>query len=95
MGMEFYVALVSIFVIGIIAGGILVFFSRRIIINRRLRIAQKKAARMIAEAKLESKDALNEAKREAEKVKSAANTEYRERLSQLQHQESGWRDRHY
>ncbi|MFC1950055.1 ribonuclease Y [Chloroflexota bacterium] len=88
MGTEFYVALVSIFVIGIIAGGVIVFFFRRIIINRRLRIAQKKAARMIAEAKFESKDVLNEAKREAEKIKSTANTEYHERLSQLHHQES-------
>jgi len=83
-----YVALVSIFVIGIILGGAIVFFFRRMVINRQLRIAQRKAARTVAEARDESKDVLREAKDEAEKVKSVAEGEYRERRSELQRQES-------
>jgi ribonuclease Y len=76
------------FVIGIIAGGAIVFFFRRMVINRQLRIAQRKAARTVAEARLEAKDVLSEAKEEAEKVKSAAEAEYRERRSELQRQEN-------
>jgi len=89
MGIEFYVvALISIFVIGIIGGGAIVFFFRRIAINRQLRVAQRKAARTVAEARVESKDVLREAKEEAGKLKSTADTEYRERRSELQRQES-------
>ena len=58
------------------------------VINRQLRIAQRKAARMVAEARDEAKDVLSEAKEEAEKIKSAAEAEYRERRSELQRQEN-------
>ncbi len=88
VGVVYYVALVSIFVIGIIAGGVVVFFARRMLINRQIRIAERKAARMIAEARLESKNVLSEAKQEAEKTKSVAEADYRERRSQLQNQEN-------
>ncbi len=88
VGVVYYVALVSIFVIGIIAGGVVVFFARRMLINRQIRIAERRAARMIAEARLESKSVLSEAKQEAEKTKSAAEADYRERRSQLQNQEN-------
>ena len=88
MGIEFYTALVSILVIGIIFGGAIVFFFRRMAINRQLRIAQRKAARTVAEARLEAKNVLQEAKGEAEKVKSAAEAEHRERRTELQRQES-------
>jgi len=88
LSIVYYVALVSVFVIGIIAGGVVVFFARRMLINRQIRIAERKAARMIAEARLESKNVLAEAKQEAEKTKSAAEADYRERRSQLQNQEN-------
>jgi len=88
MGIEFYTALVSIFVIGLIAGGMAVFFVRRIVINRQLRTAQRRAAKTVAEARLESKEVLREAKEEADKTKSLAEAEYRERRSELQRQES-------
>jgi len=88
MGIEFYVALVSIFVIGVIFGGAAVFFARRMIINRQMRIAERKAARITAEAILESKDMLHKAKEEAERIKAATDTEYRERRSELQRQEN-------
>ena len=87
-GIIYWVALGSVCIIGAIVGGAVVFFFRRMVINRQLRVAQRKAARMVAEARLEAKDLINEAKKEAEKVKSAAETEYRERRSELQRQEN-------
>ena len=53
-----------------------------------MRIAERKAARMTAEARLESKDMLHKAKEEAERIKSTTDTEYRERRSELQRQEN-------
>ncbi len=88
MGIEFYTALVSIFIIGVIAGGMAVYFFRRIVINRQLRTAQRRAARTVSEARLESKEILREAKEEADKTKSLAEAEHRERRSELQRQES-------
>jgi len=88
IGIVYYIALASIFVIGIIAGGVVVFFARRMLITRQIRIAERKSARMIAEARLESKNVLSEAKQEAEKTKSAAEADHRERRSQLQNQEN-------
>ena len=63
-----YVALVSMFVIGVIAGGMAVLFFRRMIINRQLRVAQRKSSRLVAEARHESDEILNEAKKEAERI---------------------------
>ena len=83
-----YVALVSIFVIGVIGGGAIVFFFRRMVINRQLRVAQRKAAKTVADARDEAKNALREAKEEAEKAKSATAAEYRDRRAELQRQEN-------
>jgi len=88
MGIEFYIALISIFVIGVILGGAAIFLFRRMAINRQLRVAQRKAARTMAEAKNESRDVLREAREEVERIKSAAEAEHRERRSELQRQES-------
>jgi len=88
MGGEFYVALVSIFVIGVILGGAAIFLYRRAVINRQLHIAERKALRMVSDAQLKSKDVLNEAKQEADKTKSAAGAEYHERRVELQRQEN-------
>jgi len=85
----FYViALIAIFVIGIIGGGAIVFFFRRMVINRQLRTAQRKAARTVAEARQEAKDILQEAKEEAERTTAAAAAEHRERRAELQRQEN-------
>src|SRR4030042_1771819 len=83
-----YVALVSMFFIGLVLGGIIVFFFRRMAINRQLRNAQRKAARTVAEARDESKDILREAKEEIERNKAKNETELRERRSELQKQEN-------
>ena len=49
-----YLALIMAFLIGMIGGGAIVFFFRRMVINRQLRTAQRKAARTVAEARLEA-----------------------------------------
>ena len=82
------VAIFFSFIIGGIFGGMAVFITRGMVVNRQLRIAQKKAVRTVAEARLEAKDITHEAKEESSKVKSAAEREVRERRSELQRQES-------
>jgi len=88
MGLEVVLAIFFSFIIGVIFGGMAAFLSRRVMINRQMRIAERKAARLVADARLEAKGVLNETKQEAEKVKLLAETEYRERRSELQRQES-------
>ncbi|HCP59964.1 MAG TPA: ribonuclease Y [Dehalococcoidia bacterium] len=78
----------SVFIIGIILGGAVTFFSRRMLINRQMRIAERKAAKMVAEASVEVKNMLNEAKETAEKTKQASDAEHRERRAELQRQEN-------
>jgi ribonuclease Y len=89
--MSITVALLAIFfgfVIGVIFGGMLLLVSRRIIFNRQLRIAERKAAKLVAEARNEAKELLQQAEEEAKRVKSTADGEYRERRSELQRQEN-------
>jgi len=84
----YWVALIAMFVIGVIFGGLVVFFFRRMAITRQLRIAQRKAARTVTEARVEARDVLHEAREEADKTRAAAETEYRDRRSELQRQEN-------
>jgi len=84
----YYLAIVAIFVIGVILGGAIVFFFRRMAINRLIRLAQRRAARTLAEAREEAKEATDNARGEAERLKSASDAEYRERRSELQRQEN-------
>ena len=89
--MEIGVALLAIFfsfIIGIIFGGMAAFLSRRLVFNRQLRLAERKAARMLIEAKNESRDVLREAQEEAKKIKTSADAEYRERRNELHRQEN-------
>ena len=88
MGLDIVLAIFFSFIIGVIFGGMALFLSRGMLINRQLRLAQRKAARLMAEARLEAKDVLNGAKQEADKVKVLAEAEHRERRSELQRQES-------
>ncbi len=78
----------SSFVIGAVLGAMTIFLSRRVMMDRQLRIAQRKAARMVTEARNETKDVLHEAREEANKIKSGAESEYRERRSELHRQEN-------
>jgi len=88
MGIGTVLAIFFSFIIGVIFGGMAAFLSRRIVFNRQLRIAERKAARMIAEARNESKDVLHETQEEAKRIKVAADSEYRERRTELQRQEN-------
>ena len=76
------------FIIGAIFGAMAAFLSRRLVFNRQLRIAERRAARMVAEARNESKAVQNEAREEAQKIKVSADAEYRERRTELQRQEN-------
>ncbi len=83
-----YIALIFSFIIGLIAGALAAFLSRRLMFNRQLRLAERKAARMVAEARGESKDILQLAQEEAKGIKASADSDYRERRSELQRQEN-------
>ncbi len=76
------------FVIGVIFGGMALLLSRGMMANRQIRIAQRKAAKIVAEANLEAKDALHETRKEVGRVKSISDAEHRERRTELQRQEN-------
>jgi len=76
------------FIIGVVFGGMAAFLLARVWISRRIHIAERKAARVVVEAKNESKNILREAREEADKIKSVSETEYRERRSELQRLEN-------
>lgn len=88
MTMTGILAVFFAFVIGVVFGGMAIFLFRRMMVNRQIRLAQRKAAKIEAEANEEAKKTLNEAKREVDKTKSAADADYRERRSELQRQEN-------
>jgi len=64
--------LLGAFVIGIVLGAVLLFIFRGVIISRQKRIADRKAARTLAESRIEAKNIIDEAKKEAERVKTSA-----------------------
>jgi ribonuclease Y len=89
--MQIGTALLAIFfafVIGAAFGGMAIFITRGMMATRQLRIAQKKAVKTVAEARLEAKDVVHEAKEEANKIKGSATNEIRDRRSELQRQEN-------
>jgi len=88
MGAIYYVAVVSVFFIGLIGGGLAAFISRRVMFNRQIRIAERKAAKLVADARVESKKVVDEAKLEADKIKAQAEAGYRERRVELQREEN-------
>jgi ribonucrease Y len=76
------------FVIGIIFGGMAMFLSRSMLANHQIRIAQRKAAKLLAEARVEAKDVLEENRKEIDKLKLMNEAEYKERRSEIQRQEN-------
>lgn len=76
------------FVIGVVFGGMATFFFRGLLINRQLRIAQRKVAKITADAEASAKHIIETAKKEAERIKAQAEAENRERRIELQRQES-------
>ncbi len=88
MGGVEYIAIFFSFIIGAVFGGLAAFLSRRMVFNRQLRIAERKAARMVAEARNESKNVLQEAQEEAKRTRTSADSDYRERRGEQQRQEN-------
>jgi ribonuclease Y len=88
IGTSEIIAVFFIFVIGVILGGMAAFLSRRLVFNRQLRLAERKAARMVAEARNESKTILQDAQNETKRIKGSADNDYRERRTELQRQEN-------
>jgi ribonuclease Y len=82
------VTIIFAFIIGGVAGAAFVFFFRRFRLTREMRTAERKAARLRAEAELKAREVVREAKEEAEKLKSATEAEYRERRLELQRHEN-------
>ncbi len=78
----------GVFVIGVVLGALVLYSSRRLMLARGIRIAERKAAQIVSESKLEAKDATDKAREEATKVKTTVETEYRERRSELSRQEN-------
>ncbi len=76
------------FIIGGVAGAAFIFFFRRFRLNREMRLVERKAAKVQAEAEHKARDVTSEAKAEAAKLKSAAEAECRERRSELQRNEN-------
>ncbi len=91
MGTDIVVIIAILFVgivIGVIIGGMAVLTYRRFMFNRQIRIAERKAAKMIAEAGDEARVVLSNAQEETKKTKATVDAEYRERRSELQRQEN-------
>ena len=83
----FFLVYISSFIIGVVFGGMILFLTRRVMLNREIRIAERKAARITGEAKNEAKETVDKARGEADKIKGATETEYRERRVELTRQE--------
>jgi ribonuclease Y len=82
------VTIIFAFIIGAVSGAAFIFFFRRFRLTQEMRAAERKAAKLTAEAELKARDVVREAKVEAEKLKSAADVDYRERRAELQRHES-------
>jgi ribonuclease Y len=88
MSALYLVAGFFVFVIGVVLGGMTFFLSRRLIFNRQLRIAERKAAKMVTEARIEAKDIVQQSQEEAKRVKVTNDADYKERKAELQRQEN-------
>ena len=78
----------SSFIIGIALGAMAAYVTRRVVMDRQIRIAQRKVTRMLTEARNEAKDVVAESRTEADKIRSNADAEYRSRRSELVRQEN-------
>ncbi|MFH1016157.1 MAG: ribonuclease Y [Chloroflexota bacterium] len=88
-GLWIYIlAIFFAFIIGVVFGVLAALVSRRVIFNRQIRIAERKAAKIVSDARNEAKVVASGAQEEAKKTRTTAETEYRERRSELQRQEN-------
>ena len=84
----YILAIFFAFIIGVVFGVLAALVSRRVIFNRQIRIAERKAAKIVNDARSEAKVVASGAQEEAKKTRTTAETEYRERRSELQRQEN-------
>ena len=84
----YILAIFFAFIIGVVFGVLAALVSRRVIFNRQIRIAERKAAKIVNDARNEAKVVASGAQEEAKKTRTTAETEYRERRSELQRQEN-------
>jgi ribonuclease Y len=82
------IAIIFAFIIGLIFGVAGFFLFRRVFINRQLRVAERKAVKMLTEARNEAKELLQQAQDESKRIKTAADNDYRERRTEVQRQEN-------
>ena len=83
-----YIAIGFSFIIGLIFGVIGLFIFRRVLFNRQIRIAERKAVKTVADARNEAKTILEDAQNESKRIKTAADTDFRERRAEIQKQEN-------
>ncbi len=84
----YYIALGAMLIIGIIIGAFAWHLFRGAIIGRRVRIAERKAARVIADAEIRAKGIVAEGRQEIDKIRAASEAESRERRIEIQRQEN-------
>ena len=83
-----YIAIAFSFIIGLVFGIVGLFIFRRVLFDRQIRIAERKAVKITADAKIEAKTALEDAQNESKRIKTNAENDYRERRAEVQKQES-------
>ena len=83
-----YIAIFFSFIIGLIFGIIGLFIFRRVLFNRQIRIAERKAVKLQADARTEAKTILEDAQNESKRIRTAADTDFRERRNEVQKQEN-------
>jgi ribonucrease Y len=81
-------AIIFSFIIGLILGVIGLFIFRRVLFNRQLRIAERKAVKMVSDARTEAKKVVEDAQNESKRILTAADNDYRERRAEVQRQEN-------
>jgi ribonuclease Y len=88
VGIIYYIALFSCFFIGIVLGAFLLYILFRKPYNRQYRVNERKAAKMVADARNEAKDILQKAQEESNRLKASTDNEYRERRAEVQKAEN-------
>jgi ribonucrease Y len=83
-----YISILFSFIIGLVCGVVFLFVWRRMLYNRQMRFAERKAAKMTADARGEAKEITQKAQEEANRLKTAADNEYRERRTEVQKAEN-------
>jgi len=76
------------FIIGVVGGITATFMFRRLLVNRQLRVAPRRAAKVVSAAQIQAKKVIDDANLGAEKIKAAAENENKERRLELSRQEN-------